>query len=79
MQNSEDVAHSHIFRALMFAYQRKLRMLLSAAEHEVQEGYFAVGQEVTLVAKPGSRLQGWLKRHNGQRIVIRLEPDPASE
>ena len=37
MQNSEDVAHSHIFRALMFAYQRKLRMLLSAAEHRLFE------------------------------------------
>ena len=47
---------------------------ITAAEHEITEGYFAIGQETTVVAKPGSDLHSWLSRHNGQRIVIRLEP-----
>jgi hypothetical protein len=49
---------------------------VTAAEHEVSEGYFAIGQETTLVAKPGSDLHAWLSRHNGRRVVIRLESDP---
>jgi hypothetical protein len=49
---------------------------VTAAEHEINEGYFAIGQETTVVAKPGSGLHDWLSRHNGQRIVLRLEPQP---
>jgi hypothetical protein len=47
---------------------------ITAADHEVEEGYFGFGQEAAIVAKPGSPLHGWLKTHVGQRVRIVIEP-----
>jgi hypothetical protein len=43
---------------------------LTAADHEVEEGYFALGQKASLIAPPGSTLHGWLTTHRGQRVRV---------
>jgi hypothetical protein len=45
---------------------------LSATEQEADEGYFAVGQDTTLVVKPESALHDWLKARRGQRLRVTL-------
>lgn len=47
---------------------------VSAADHELEEGYFGVGQDAAIVAKPGSPLHRWLRTHVGQRVRIVIEP-----
>jgi hypothetical protein len=47
---------------------------ITAADHELEEGYFGVGQDAAIVAKPGSPLHTWLKTHVGQRVKIVIEP-----
>jgi hypothetical protein len=43
---------------------------VSSAEHETQEGYFSLGPDTTVVAKPGSELQRFLARQNGKKVRI---------
>jgi hypothetical protein len=43
---------------------------VSSADHEVQEGYFTLGEGLTLVAKPGSDLHRFLMRQRGRKIKI---------
>ena len=46
---------------------------VSSAEHEAQEGYFSLGDEATVMAKPGSPLHTFLSRHRG-RAAARSKP-----
>jgi hypothetical protein len=43
---------------------------ISSAEHETEEGYFALGSEASVVAKPGSELQRFLARQNGKKVRV---------
>jgi hypothetical protein len=43
---------------------------VSSAEHETDEGYFSLGPDATVVAKPGSELQKFLARQNGKKVRI---------
>jgi hypothetical protein len=43
---------------------------VSAAEHESQEGYFSLGPETTVIARPGSELHRFLTRHNGRKVRL---------
>ena len=43
---------------------------VSAAEHETDEGYFSLGSDATVVAKPGSELQRFLARQNGKKVRV---------
>jgi len=43
---------------------------VSSAEHESQEGYFSLGSDATVVAKPGSELQRFLARQNGKKVRV---------
>ena len=43
---------------------------VSSAEHEAEEGYFSVGVDATIVAKPGTELHRFLTRQNGRTIRI---------
>jgi hypothetical protein len=53
---------------------------LTAADHEVDEGYFALGQKTTVIAQPGSALHSWLSSHRGQRVRILIATaDPSSD
>ncbi len=45
---------------------------ISSAEHETEEGYFSLGPDATVVAKPGSELQRFLARQNGKNVRITL-------
>ncbi|MBI3262778.1 MAG: hypothetical protein HYZ58_06465 [Acidobacteria bacterium] len=48
---------------------------LSATDQEADEGYFALGQDTMVVAKPGSQLHVWLRSHLGQRLKLTIAPD----
>jgi len=48
---------------------------LTATVQEAQEGYFALGMEAAIVAKPDSELHRWLRSHEGQRLKLTLEPE----
>jgi hypothetical protein len=45
---------------------------VSSAEHETQEGYFSLGKETTVLAKPGSDLHRFLARQNGRQVRLTL-------
>jgi hypothetical protein len=44
----------------------------SSAEHEADEGYFSLGKDATVIAKPGSELYGFLNRQNGRQVRVTL-------
>ena len=44
--------------------------LISASDAEMAEGYFAIGQEVTIVAKPGGTLYSWLVSHKDEKVLF---------
>jgi hypothetical protein len=52
---------------------------VSSAEHEVEEGYFALGKEATVMARPGSDLHRFLSRQRGRTVKIVLTPDAVRE
>ncbi len=45
---------------------------VSSAEHETDEGYFSLGTDATVLAKPGSELHRFLARQNGRQVRITL-------
>ncbi len=45
---------------------------VTSADHEIQEGYFTLGDDATVMAKPGSELYKFLAKQRGQRIKITL-------
>jgi hypothetical protein len=52
---------------------------VSATEQESDEGYFAVGAETMVVAKPQSALHQWLRAHNGQQVRVTLEVEQPTQ
>jgi hypothetical protein len=45
---------------------------VTAADHELDEGYFSLGDSVTLMVKPGSDLHRFLTRQRGRKVKISL-------
>ena len=45
---------------------------VSSADHEIQEGYFTLGDSATVVAKPGSDLYKFLARQRGRKVKVVL-------
>ena len=45
---------------------------VNSADHEVQEGYFALGEQATVIVKPGSQLFQFLARQRGRKVKIVL-------
>jgi hypothetical protein len=45
---------------------------VTSADHEVQEGYFALGEQATVMVKPGSDLFRFLSRQRGHKVKIVL-------
>ena len=45
---------------------------VSSAEHEADEGYFSLGKEATVLARPGSDLHRFLARQNGRQVRVTL-------
>ena len=52
---------------------------VSSADHEVQEGYFALGEQATVMVKPGSDLYRFLSRQRGNKVKIVLTEASALE
>jgi hypothetical protein len=50
-----------------------LTVKVSSAEHETEEGYFALGDNATVLAKPGSDLYRFLTRQRGHKIKVVLQ------
>jgi hypothetical protein len=45
---------------------------VSSADHEAQEGYFALGEQATVMVKPDSDLFKFLSRQRGKKVKIVL-------
>ena len=45
---------------------------VSSAEHETDEGYFSLGKDATVMAKPGTALHQFLARQNGRQVRVTL-------
>lgn len=43
---------------------------VSSADHELQEGYFTLGDSMTVMVKPGSELHKFLTRQRGRKVKI---------
>ena len=57
------------------AYDRDetvLNVQVSSADHETEEGYFSLGEQATVMVKPGSDLFRFLTRNKGQKVKIVL-------
>ena len=52
---------------------------VNSADHEVQEGYFALGEQATVMVKPGSDLFQFLSRQRGRKVKIVLTEATALE
>ena len=52
---------------------------VNSADHEVQEGYFALGEQATVMVKPGSELFQFLSRQRGRKVKIVLTEATAVE
>ena len=52
---------------------------VSSADHEVQEGYFALGEQATVMVKPGSDLYQFLSRQRGRKVKIVLTEAASAE
>ena len=50
--------------------ETSLTAQISSAEHETEEGYFSLGSDATVVAKPGTELQRFLARQNGKKVRV---------
>ena len=49
-----------------------LTVRVSSADHEADEGYFSLGKDATVLAKPGTDLHRFLARQNGRDVRITL-------
>lgn len=45
---------------------------VSSADHEILEGYFTLGENATVMAKPGSDLHKFLSRQRGRKVKVTL-------
>jgi hypothetical protein len=52
---------------------------VTSADHEVEEGYFSLGDSATVVAKPGTELHRFLSRQRGRKIKITMTEDAGRE
>jgi hypothetical protein len=64
------------------AYDRDeavLTVQVSSADHELEEGYFSLGDKATVMAKPGSDLYRFLFRQRGRKVKILLQESGGPE
>ena len=45
---------------------------VSSADHETDEGYFSLGKDATVIAKPGTELHQFLARQKGRQVRVTL-------
>jgi hypothetical protein len=64
------------------AYDRDetvLTVKVSAADHELEEGYFSLGDKAAVMARPGSDLYRFLSRQRGHEVKILLQESKGPE
>jgi len=64
------------------AYDRDetvLTVQVSSADHEMEEGYFSLGDSATVLVKPGSDLYRFLARQRGRKVKIQLQESSGPE
>jgi hypothetical protein len=64
------------------AYDRDetvLTVQVSSADHEMEEGYFSLGDNATVMVKPGSDLYRFLSRQRGHKVKILLQESSGPE
>jgi len=59
--------------------ETSLTVQVSSADHEQEEGYFSLGENVTLLAKPGSELFRFLTRQRGHKVKLLLQESTGPE
>ena len=59
--------------------QTALTVKVSSADHETEEGYFSLGDNATVIVKPGSDLFRFLARQRGHKVKIVLQEDGGPE
>ena len=59
--------------------ETSLTVQVSSADHEQEEGYFSLGENVTLLAKPGSDLFRFLTRQRGHKVKLLLQESTGPE
>ena len=47
-----------------------LTVQVGSADHEIQEGYFSLGESATVMVKPGSPLFNFLVRQRGRTVKV---------
>ena len=52
--------------------QAVVTVKVTSADHEVQEGYFSLGEATTVIVKPGTGLYQFLARHRDRTITVTL-------
>lgn len=50
-----------------------LSVKVSSADHETEEGYFSLGENATVMVKPGTDLYRFLSRQRGHKVKIVLQ------
>lgn len=50
-----------------------LTVQVSSADHEQEEGYFSLGDNATVLAKPGTDLYRFLTRQRGHKVRVVLQ------
>ena len=55
------------------ASETVLTVKVSSADHETEEGYFSLGDNATVIVKPGSELYRFLSRQRGHKVKIVLQ------
>jgi hypothetical protein len=48
---------------------------VSSADHEAAEGYFSLGENATVMVKPGTDLYRFLLRQRGRRVKVVMSED----
>ena len=56
-----------------------LTVQVSSADHEIQEGYFTLGDSTTVMVKPGSDVYKFLARQRGRKVKIVLSEAGGTE
>ena len=55
-----------------------LTVQVSSGDHELVEGYFSLGENATVMVKPGSDLYQFLSRQRGHKVrIVLTEAAPA--
>lgn len=59
--------------------ETSLTVQVSAADHEQEEGYFSLGENATVLVKPGTDLFRFLTRQRGHRVKVVLQESSGPE